>query len=385
MRGAGFIYLLAGWMSTAALLSGCYPKQGSLPYLIEASKADQPVRWDRRSPYMRIGAVPFPHDLVDMTAIAHEPMGAHAYRDGLVYHSRGDEVQTGILYTRRAGFIDIAHVRNAIDLTRYAYLSMRDGLEQPDRPILLKGSEPSVYIIELNAEAIGLLLADHELEASTRCELAIVSAQRVSHVMSTWHEIITYVGFKGAGVLSERQSAFTWDDPPSNMLGVLIAGDILRSCLDAGDEQLETFNEQATDHLNRWLRSLQPMPPEASYRAAMHMTGVWHADHEPLRRMVHIGVDGEPVSPWFVPLEEFEQEPESVEPVVAWALPDQAGHAETVHTLMRIYIKPYIMESGALADLMDKPTSGLTIDVDTDFPVIQQRIVEQENQATLDG
>ena len=54
-------------------------------------------------------------------------------------------------------------------------------------------------------------------------------AQWVAFQMSIWHEIATWYGWSATGVFSEKASAFSPEDLYSNMLGIKIAGGIIRT------------------------------------------------------------------------------------------------------------------------------------------------------------
>jgi len=354
-------------------VTGCYPKTGTVPFVIEVAKSQQPVSWDIRSPYLRIGSVPFEHDLMPLTTVSPDDLGTHAYRDDLLKLGRGDEISDGVIYTRRAGFLDVAHVRNAADLTRYAYVMMRQGMDTADHPMLLKGSEPSVYILQW-PEAVQ---KNGPLSPEAADELAIINAERVAYIMSTWHEIVTYVGFKGTGMLPEWQSSFTCDDAPSNMLGVLIGGEAIRACLAAGDRELDRFDGCVTTFLDRWLWLLEPVAADTTYRVSAAMVGRWHTGKEPLRRLVHVGVDGEPLSPWLIASDDLKPQQE---PVV-WELPGHTQEVPKPDSLVRVLIKPYIMESKDLGAMLGDARYGLTIDADRDFPRLKSKIIEQEHAA----
>src|SRR5690349_16968818 len=80
-------------------------------------------------PRDRLGALPFPGFFTLYSVADPARLGEHRYeRTPRIF--RPDETERGIIYTARAGFLDIAHVRITIDEVRFCAGRVRVALEQ---------------------------------------------------------------------------------------------------------------------------------------------------------------------------------------------------------------------------------------------------------------
>ena len=50
----------------------------------------------------------------------------------------------------------------------------------------------------------------------------------MAYTMVTWHEILTWFGYKSVGIVPEYHSSFSWEDTYSNLLGTVLAARALR-------------------------------------------------------------------------------------------------------------------------------------------------------------
>src|SRR4051794_16399068 len=99
-------------------------------------------------PRDRLGCLPFP-GLMTLYATADPArLGRHRYED-LPRLFQEDEAGRGIIYTERAGFVDLAHVRIAIDWTRYCAHAVRDALEARQGGVDLTCAEGDVFHVTL--------------------------------------------------------------------------------------------------------------------------------------------------------------------------------------------------------------------------------------------
>ena len=61
-------------------------------------------------------------------------------------------------------------------------------------------------------------LPEAQRRAAAR-EIALAVGPYLTYTMTTWHEILTWFGFKCAGLPTEFPSAFSWEDSYSNLTG----------------------------------------------------------------------------------------------------------------------------------------------------------------------
>ncbi|HEY2774794.1 MAG TPA: DUF4056 domain-containing protein [Candidatus Binatia bacterium] len=203
------------------------------------------------------------------SVIGVDELGTHHYNHGAVaLQPRGGDgivadEKSGILYTCRGGFIDIAHVRDNADRTlflvsRIARLATSGGEihlsdEGGERHILLRPLDPALV------EKFGLR------------EVGAALAEWLDYQLSVWHEIATWYGWSATG-FSERPSAFSPEDLYSNLLGVRIAGIAIRRQSAASEID---YDRSVTSLLHDAIDKLGALPKDASRRAFEYVDGIW--------------------------------------------------------------------------------------------------------------
>lgn len=272
-------------------LSGCYPAYG--PLMATFGGEDAPLL--ERTPQMRTGMLLFPALIWPLTIADPRDLGKHEYRLGPLPPMRIRETSWGIIYTRRAGFVDIAHIRNSIDLAYYAYPRLQAALKAEHTHVVLVGAEPSLYHLWISYPEWWKNLTS-AAKAPLTALLGQRMAQRMSYMMMTWHEIITWYGYRSTLIAGEKWSAFSPDDMASHLLGAELSGPYL----DLPEEQ---FEQAITQALSRRLTELEAQEPAQTRKAVDMVEGYWwdFRKQDLLRRQVEIHLDGEAMSPWLVP------------------------------------------------------------------------------------
>ena len=192
-------------------------------------------------PRYRLGGLPFPGPLTLYSGVGDE-LGSHRYGDQ-ARNGEPREVSRGTIYTCKAGFIDIAHLRETIDWTRYIHEMIEQSLDEGSSSLQFEGLDRAEYELSFDYPPDWAAIT-----AEQRHHAALRLAQRTSLLIMTWHEIVTGAGYKTTGVVSERRSAFTYDDMSAHLIGVEVAAQALRDtqpydqavtqALDARVEQL---------------------------------------------------------------------------------------------------------------------------------------------------
>ena len=135
--------------------------------------------------------------LTETTSI--EKIGTH--------HYLGDpSEENGIIYSRRGGFIDMAHLRDQSDWTAYLYSQMLENKKSGSLSMLL-GREGGEKNLNVDISALSNLDMIH-------------LAGKIAYDLSVWHEIATWFGASTIPFVPERYSSFSIEDPYSNLLGV---------------------------------------------------------------------------------------------------------------------------------------------------------------------
>lgn len=236
-----------------------------------------------------------------MYATASADLGKHNYEGrntktgigirSLLTLSVGD-VNRGIAYTCRLGFIDIAHVRTGVDYTAYFHAKIKAAMLDRLDFIELKGLEPSIYKVTFHYPERwqDLSLAEFTRKIDS---VALLGGQYLTHISMTWHEILTWYGWTvGAIPNAEKSSAFTYDDIISHLLGTEIAARaILHPTL--------PFNEAVTSELNRELDikegRLMRLSARTSRKLGKALKGDWYKSIIPhfifdVKRLTTIGL-----------------------------------------------------------------------------------------------
>ncbi len=208
---------------------------------------------------------------------------------------RGEK--NGMIYTRRGGFIDLGHLREAADRTYYLTRLIYKNLMDEQTELAFRVVEPSVYRLSVRYPPEWNDLSKKEKENIAH-ETAVQIARYTAHNSLIWHEILTWFGFASSGLFSENISAFSWEDPYSDLLGVTLAAEVLR------EEQ--PYEQTLTRRIDETLRVLEAQPPEVARRAADRIDGKWYSGGfyffvNMKKRNFDVGLDGRPLIPWLAP------------------------------------------------------------------------------------
>ena len=218
-------------------------------------------------------------------------LGKHGYNNGW-------EERIGIVYTCRAGHVDIAHVRKAADWTAYTAANILHQLEQNKTEFSFRLKESSRHFVELTYPEWWEDLPDDEKDR-IRKDIAISLGQYFSYIGGVWHEIITWFGYKSTGIYPEFPSAFAWEDSFSDLLGTHLAAKALR------DPERE-YDEALTLAINRELEELGPQSGRTARKASNSVRGFWFSGDflflmDMKARNLDIGMDDGLITPWLVP------------------------------------------------------------------------------------
>jgi len=242
------------------------------------------------SPRTRMGCYPFSTVGTDFLDV--EELGQHAYKFGL-------SEKNGLLYSCRGGHIDTAHLRKAADWTAFVAAKTFEQLMQNETKFTFRLMEPSRYHVEITYPENWYDLSEEQKE-NIAFDISVRLGEYFIYTATTWHEIITWFGYKCTGFLyPEFASAFTWEDTFSNLLGTYIAGQALR-------DMEHEYDEAMTLALERELEKLDVQPGQTAKRAAKKVKGRWFSSNllffiNMKKRHFDIGLDDGFVTPSIVP------------------------------------------------------------------------------------
>lgn len=229
--------------------------------------------------------------LGDSDVLDFAEIGPHHYRkkapDSNLLTRVGEEGgRHGFLYTRHGGFIDLGHVRDYIDYTRFFAARYYSAPSSGRTGNLSK-------VFEEEGEIHLEIVRRTEKPSLT---LAAAMGAKLAYERAIWHEIVTY--FPPTSIVDERFSSFAPEDCFSNAIGVL-AG--YRALLTATRDT--PFDVAAQRALHKILAQLGPVPrPEDTQAAIDFVKGHWWVASltggPPAKRRNFNAFS--PVSPWLV-------------------------------------------------------------------------------------
>ncbi len=253
---------------------------------------DSPAKVFRRfvfPPRPRRGS--YASSTIGTTFVDPKRLGRHGY-----YFSLTE--QNGIVYTCRAGHIDLSHVRKCADWTAYLASHIYEKLMKNESILSFKMLEASRYHVYIHYPQCW-----SELERKDKDRIAFEAsvelARHLVFIATTWHEILTWFGYKFPGLYSEFPSAFSWEDTYSNLLGTHIAARALR-------DRSRGFDDAVTIAIDSALETLLVQPADIARRASEMVRDEWFSGDyfffvEISARNLDIGFDDGFVRPWLVP------------------------------------------------------------------------------------
>jgi len=241
-------------------------------------------------PGMRFGC--YPSATVGTSFPDPQALGRHGYR------SAGTE-KNGIVYTCKGGHIDLAHLRIAADWTKHLAQLTYECLTRNDSQFSFRSKPaPSRYFVQIEYPK-GWGDMQREERERIAGEVSLELGQYLAYTASTWHEIVTWFGYRFVGFLPEFASSFSWEDSFSNLVGTRIAAAALR------DSEHE-FDEAMTLAIDRELGELGVQSRRTAELASEKVRGEWYAGQvvylvNMKKRNFDIGLDDGYVTPTLVP------------------------------------------------------------------------------------
>ncbi len=274
-------------LSLALAASGC----GILPDRALSGPASQVVREGLDgTPRTRYGC--YAAAIPGMTFLGSE-LGSHNY-----YWPFGEK--DGIAYTCRGGHIDITHLRIGIDWTAYLAAESFKHLMKKDSQFSCKMPvDRSRTHVRISYPPSWDCLSQEDRSAIAE-KIALAMGPYLTFTMVSWHEVTTWYGYKCLGIPVEYDSAFSWEDSYSNLLGVRIAVQALQ-------DTEHSYNKAVTIAIDEEMKKLGVLPSARQARlAGKSMKGQWYAGtcvlfFDMKKRNFDIGLDDGYVTPTLVP------------------------------------------------------------------------------------
>lgn len=311
------------------------------------------------SPRTRLGALPFPGPFTLFALADPNDLGIARYKS-LPSRIEHDEESHGILYTQRAGFLDLAHIRETMDWSWFISTRVNAALSDSQPALRLSGYDNCPINLSFNYPDDWTTLADEDRRLIVS-ELAIRIGQLVAFDLMTWHEIITWHGYRTTLIIPEKGSAFTYDDTMSHLVGLLAADDALR-------RPDGSWDLNATDALNIVLARLAVVPREQATIAVDLVKGHWWQSGLCVRRNLDLGIASGSITPWLVrgaPWPDVTPEPFPLP-----TLSDIAGRDYT--HFWNMTIEPSALIPAPVKNISSLP--GHLIDPQVHFPLLMDQL-----------
>ncbi|MDH4202790.1 MAG: DUF4056 domain-containing protein [Phycisphaerae bacterium] len=285
--------------------------------------------------------------------------------DNLGQHSYGNfrGGKNALVYTAKAGYIDLGHLREAADRTRYLFEVCYENILDGEAEFTFKIIEPARYHVSMTYPSNWHLLSMAEQHRIAR-EVSIDLGQRFAHLSTIWHEIVTWYGYASTGLLSEKASSFSWEDGYSDLLGTKLAAEVLR-------DNTKPFDDGMTDIIAQELAKLDPQSVETAKKATGIIEGKWFSGRYPFlsmkRRSFDVGFDDGAISPFRVP-------------GVCDGAAEVPCRVPTLDALqrngfgMRLTLTPKESERSKILRIVHMRKKGDTLEPEADFPVIIEHI-----------
>ena len=219
-------------------------------------------------------------------------LGKHGYHVPL-----GEK--NGIAYTCRAGHVDIIHVRIAADWTAY--------LAAETYKTLMSGKPGFSYKLAVDRSRNYVTLSyppdwdrlSRTEQSAAAGEAAMALGPYLAFTMTTWHEILTWFGFRCIGLATEFPSAFSWEDSFSNLLGTVVAVRALQ-------DTRHPYNEAIEIAMDEEMEKLGILPAKVAKDASQRVKGDWFTGSalffvDIKKRNFDVGLDDGYITPTLLP------------------------------------------------------------------------------------
>jgi hypothetical protein len=219
-------------------------------------------------------------------------MGAHGYTWPFFE-------KNGIAYTRRGGHIDVIHLRIAIDWTAYLTAKSYRHLMRGDPGFTCKlAVDRSRDYVRITYPPGWDSMSEEDRSPIAR-QVASAMGPYLAFTMVTWHEILTWYGFKCVGLPVEFASAFSWEDSYSNLLGTIIGARALQ-------DTRHSYNKAVAIAIEEEMERLGIQPAHVAKQASASVRGDWYTGGlavfvDMKKRNFDVGLDDGYITPTLVP------------------------------------------------------------------------------------
>jgi hypothetical protein len=202
------------------------------------------------------------------------------------------------MYTCKGGFIDLGHVREGADRAAYLAKITKQNLTKNQKQFSFQIIEPSKYWVKITYPSNWNKISPQQ-KGKIIDDMSANLGQYLAHKTLIWHEIITWYGFATIVLFPDTPSAFSWEDPYSDVIGTSIG-------IQAWRNPTPSYDQAVTRILRETLRELDVQPAEVCRHAAKWVDGRWYTGGmyffiDMKIRNYDIGLQNGKITPWLVP------------------------------------------------------------------------------------
>jgi hypothetical protein len=287
-------------------------------------------------------------------------LGKHSYESSPFLLSSENN---GIAYTCRGGHIDVTHARIGADNVRYLYIKTKKNLLQGRTEFTYSlNVDHSIYYVKLKYPENWKNMPAAE-KTKIADEVSLELSQYFTYTMVTWHEILTWFGFKTMAIVPEFPSAFSWEDNYSNLFGTRLGAEAVQ------DKQHD-YDTAMTIVLKKELENLGVISAKSAWNASESMRGKWWTGQimvDMKERNMDIGLVDGYATPTLVPGECPDAQPLSL-PVPTTKLAEKYGFTVSLE------IEPHEWESRQILKIAHPDGKSKMIDPKTDMLVVLEYV-----------
>lgn len=293
--------------------------------------------------------------LIKMNFVSIDDLGKHQSKNGL-------PEKNGMVYTCRGGFIDIGHLREAADRTKYITELAFENLMKGQTQFSFRVLEPAKYFVSIQYPENWDNLQEKEKIAQ---DVSIGIGQYCAQKTTIWHEMITWFGYKSSGIFSEFLSAFSWEDPYSDLLGITLAARALKDTEHKYDNAMTTL-------IHEELQGLDAQPAAVAKQAQEKIRGKWYTGEHYFfvtmnKRNFDIGLYNGSIAPWLVGGICPDCEPQQY-PIPNLNFLSEYGFS------FKLEIEPHEYEKGKILEIVSSNGQENRFQPDIGFPAIMKFI-----------
>jgi len=274
--------------------------------------------------------------------------------------------KNAIVYTCKAGHLDITHIRWNGDHTRYLIKKTRKTIHEKEDGFAFNLS------LELSRHRVKFKYPEnwddlsHKEKEKIADEIAFEIGPYLAFNATIWHEIITWFGVHFAGFEPEFNSSFSWEDMYSNLLGTKLA-------VEAVKDTKHRYNKAMTLAIDRKLKELGPQSRSTAIYASEKMRGEWYTGYllvDIIRKNMDIGLDDGYITPVLVPGICDDAEPELLA-VPTTDILSKYGFS------MEYEVRPYEWERGKILKVIYPDGQNGKVEPAKHFPIYMEYIKKE--------